>query len=276
MSQEALIRMPFSEVRDKFNGFQPLDTNDRGYPLARKPSHQPGSAEGGHSYSSTYHVETQFTPEQSELVMATMACLNGLLRGRTFNHNSRPVLPFSTRVANAFLVQEENPSFSQPLNDSLLGLLDNFKDSYPNLMPALKVIMFNGGAIGFRRALMPMRLALRFSIQGVLTEENKRTFFGIDHEMFVGQHPMTVFNARWTIPDDLLTFETWCPADGAVQTLVLETKEAALHLSRMEGVRGYYVGEKENGIIEELPDRLEKHITNLLTEASEEYAKKEL
>ncbi len=266
------------EALQTFEGFQPKPLNSPGrYKIDRTPSHEPGTRDQNHEYAADYHVESDYNPAQYELIGVTMGCFNLLVNGAAPQFSPREMLPFSSRIVENFIAQDGDPSFTQALYESSLNLCSDFKVCCPNLMPAFKIIMENGGATGFVRTLTPMRMALDFALDGSLTEDNKRTFWSMHHSFFVAEFPITMLGS-YPFREEFLTSESLCPAEGFVQSIVLEAKKAALELAKNSMALAKYTPETDSDIdkIRSLKDSLKEHVKNLFEDTLATHSREDI
>lgn len=219
-----IIGTPFSEVQRAFDGYQPRPgINSYGYVTNRVTLNKPGATDGSNIYAPNYHSESDYDPVQRKLVHATIGCLNALTRGIVLGDASHETAPFSQRIIENFMAQDDSRSFSRALCDSSLELGQEFSKHHSNLIPAFRIVMENGGSSGFVRALTPMRIALGLALDGSLTEDNKDVFFSTDHSLFVAKFPYLASSLEW---------ERWCSAESLVESMILKAKEAALELAK--------------------------------------------
>ncbi len=261
----ALCKTPFEKVHEAFTLLKPHAWLG-GFPLYdRAPYYTHSTLYPDRPVTPNYRVTSSFDPIQLPLVETTLACVNALAKGRTYGQNSQKFPPFSVRIAKHFLSQEDPPSFSQAVQKSAFELFTDFGKIYPNLTPAMSGIFDVAGADGMVIILRSVKDYLKHAAEKALTRANKKSFNKFSHQRFLHQH-------LWMDPPD----EVPCTAEGFVQTLMLEAKEAALWLADTESERYRYNAALHEADPGSFKFDLKDHIDKLLTDAQQAHLRGEI
>ena len=189
-----------------------------------------------------HHVESTFNPEQYDFVVVTLGYLNALAKGKVMKPHKEQFPMLCQRIRTCFLDQTSTPSFGKAVTDGVLDLISDFQRVYPNLVPALHAAFMVAGTLGVIQADIRAREYLMHAIDGTLTHKNKKLFQKVEHTEFIDKHPR---QASTSERQPLSRWEVWCLGEAFAQTVLMQSKEAALEISQLPALRNFY--QIENG-----------------------------
>lgn len=223
----ALFNVPYDEVERVFASFAAPRKRGGFTRIGKTPIGNAHPLYAKDKLSPHYHVEMSFTEEQRGYVVTTLSLLGALANGKVFGNVDTSTPSFADQVEENYRRQVGKGRFYDALIQSSLDLLQEFRDRYGNLMPALNAIFQVAGAEGIETV---MNDAANF---GIIAEDNPDiteealTVKTNDRNRFMTAHP-------WNLgPFDFeLKYEVWCSGEALAKILSSQAAAAALRLVR--------------------------------------------
>jgi hypothetical protein len=268
---------PYEQVTKAFEGFvSPTELKHPRGGIERIGKKPLGSAIPQHNkdqFSPHYHVEMSFTEEQRSYVVTVLSLMGTLATGKVLGHPEISTPSLAERIEENYKRRVGNGRFYAAVLKSDLDLLEEFKDRYGNLKPAVDALLRVAGAEGMSTAIsnctdFAYDAELLQSTEEQLINHDKLT----DRTNFVIAHPLNLGPIDFS-----LKYEVWCSGEAFAKTLISQAAKAGVSLAKgTHLLDGFPPQTGIEGFDDSIITAIRMKVKHLVEDASLAYAKGEI